>query len=560
MAKRRGARTSARTVRPTPAAMSEVPPSARRDLAWAAGLVLLAWMHRLVFLHSNRDLSWPYTFFYEGDSEAFFHYARALLAGELYDSGLPFHPPGFAWLLATVHTLVGAGERAARVPHAAVKSALALVGSLPVGLLYLLAWAYLGRTAALLGAALSIHHFGLYVLAIAPVSESLYLTLLLFCLLLWSRLDHPLAAPGRQPAGAGAALALGVLLGVLLGLLALTRAEGALVGALLGAAGLGGALWSGRQEGQGRRNRWKTLRPWLLPWLLVAAGWAMAVAPWTARNAVRIAEYNHGQGAQLAEPLPTFVPLTLYGPINLALANNPAARGGFSREALASGAGAPVLELRDPEHLRFFLHGDEMAWAWITAHPGDFARLVARKWGHFLGAWRLGWTQWDWPGGLKGVRRPVDVFVPDSGAALWLAPPLVLLGLALCLSTPGGPRRWAILVLLLAGAGLATTALFFGYARLGLLLVPFGLTLAGAALAWLGAGVARHHGRKGWRFALEPSDPRRRLLLALGIAAALLLVLELWGATTDRNFRATGSGVGGYINRDEAVYLEPIPH
>ncbi|HEV2845411.1 MAG TPA: hypothetical protein VG477_11240, partial [Thermoanaerobaculia bacterium] len=76
----------------------------RSDLLWAAGLTLLAWLHRLAFLRSNRDWSWPYTIFYEGDSEVFFDYARALLNGRLYDNGIPFHPPGFAWVLAVIHT------------------------------------------------------------------------------------------------------------------------------------------------------------------------------------------------------------------------------------------------------------------------------------------------------------------------------------------------------------------------------------------------------------------------------------------------------------------------
>jgi dolichyl-phosphate-mannose-protein mannosyltransferase len=528
------------------------------DWGCAAGLTLLAWAHRLIFLRANRDFAWPYTFFYEGDSETFYRHARALLAGELYDSGLPFHPPGFPWLLAGVHALLGAGAGASRVPHAAVKTVLALLGSLAVGLLYLLARRYVGRTAALLGALLCVYHFGLYVLAIAPVGESLYLTLLTAALLLWSGLEHPLAAPEALPGGRGGAPRRGLALGLLLGALALTRAEGALVGGLLGGVGLLGALRrrGGDEAGRTRRER-------LLPWVLVAAGWILAVGPWTWRNAVRIADFNRRMSGQLAEPLPTFVPLTIYGPINLALANNPRARGSFSREGLTSAAGSPALDFTQPEHLRFVLHGDEMAWEWIRAHPGGFARLAARKWGLFLGAWRLGWTQWDWPGGLRGVRRPVDVFVPDSAAACWLGPPLALLGLALCLATPGGPRRWALLVLLLAAAGLATTALFFGYARLGLLLAPFGLVLAGAALAWLGRLAATRGAARA--FHLEPGapsgGPARRLLLALGLAAAALLALELHGVAEHRNFRATGTTAGGagYLNPDDTVYLEPIP-
>ncbi|HYN20517.1 MAG TPA: glycosyltransferase family 39 protein, partial [Thermoanaerobaculia bacterium] len=190
----------------------------RIDLWIAAGLTLLAWVQRLVFLRSNRDFAWPYTFFYEGDSETFYLYARALLEGRLYDEGIPFHPPGFAWFLAGIHTLLGAGEAGARVPHLAVKSIMALLGSVAIGLLYLLVRPYLGRTVALIVSLLSLYHFGLYVLSIAPVTESLYLALLLLSLLIWTRrLEHPLAVPEeeRKPGSVGWSLLLGLLLGAL---------------------------------------------------------------------------------------------------------------------------------------------------------------------------------------------------------------------------------------------------------------------------------------------------------------------------------------------------------
>ncbi|HEX9668635.1 MAG TPA: glycosyltransferase family 39 protein, partial [Thermoanaerobaculia bacterium] len=238
------------------------------DLGVALGLTLLAWAHRAAFLFSNRDWSWPFTVFYEGDSEAFYRYARALLAGKLYDEGVPFHPPGFAWLLAAVQTLVGAGDPADRVPHLAVRLILALVASAAVGLLYLLARPYLGRGVALAGAALTLYHFGSYVLAVAPVSEGPYLTLLLLCLLLWSRrMEHPLAAPqeGGELKGRWVHA---LLLGALLGFLALTRVEGALVALLLVGVGLWG--WLRGRRGPGPR---------LAPWALVAAGWLLAVAP-----------------------------------------------------------------------------------------------------------------------------------------------------------------------------------------------------------------------------------------------------------------------------------------
>ncbi|HEX9940918.1 MAG TPA: glycosyltransferase family 39 protein [Thermoanaerobaculia bacterium] len=527
-------------------------PGVRADPLWALGLTLLAWAHRLAFLRSNRDWSWPYTMFYEGDSETFFDYARALLDGRLYDNGIPFHPPGFAWVLAAVHTLVGAGPGETRVPYFAVKVVVALIGSLPVGILYLLVKPYLGRAVALVAALLCAWHFGLYVIGVAPVTEGTYLTVLMLCLLIWSRhREHPLAVPDAVPGGWKSAL----LLGLLLGFLALIRAESVLIAAILAGAGLLGSALRGRPREQGG-HAGPPLRG-LRPWLLVGLGWVLAVAPWTVRNAVRLSEMNERLAGQLAEPLPTFVPLTIYGPVNLALANNPRADGTFSREFLASQAQSGVLDLTNPQHLEFIFHGDRIARQWILANPGDFARLVLRKWSLFFSAWKLGWTQWDWPGGLNGVRQPVDVFTPDSGAGYGLGPPLAILGLLCCLATAGGPRRWAAIVLLLTAAGMATTGLFFGYVRHGLLLLPFWLTLAAAALVWIGERLVNRTSG----FTLTPIDPPRRLLQLLGSIAIVLLLLEIWGAGANRNYQATGTTVPGqtYLDRDQPVYLKVLP-
>ncbi len=541
-----------------PAGAQEEPSSreGRRDLLWALGLTLLAWFHRLAFLRSNRDWDWPFTIFYEGDAEAFYRTARALLARELYDNGIPFHPPGFPFILAVVHSLVGAGGPNAVVPHALVKAILALAGSLSIGLLYLLVRPYLGRTAALLAALLGLYHFGLYVLSIAPVSEGLYLVLLLLALLVWSRrLDHPLAVPELHPGGRRGGRRWALLLGLLLGALCLTRAEGMLVAALLVGTGLAGSL--GKHP---LPHRTPPLR-----WALVALGWVLVVGPWTLRNFAEIRAFEARQAGRLAEPLPKLVPVTIYGPLNLALANWDGADGTFSRRLLTSHSSAPTLDLADPEHLRLVLHGGTVAADWILGHPGDYARLVGRKWGIYLRAWELGWTQWDWPGGLSGQRLPVDVFLPEALASRqlpWVMWPLAAVGLLACLRTPGGPRPWAFVVLLLLAAGLATTALFFGYVRQGILFLPFGFTLVAVGavkLAGLAQALIRRTGA--WRTGLTPTDPSRRLLAALGVAALVLLGLEAWGMGAHRNYKATGSTVAGerFLNRDDRVFLAPIP-
>ncbi len=513
----------------------------------ALGLTLLAFVHRLAFLYSNRDREWPFTLFYEGDSETFFRFARAILRGEVYDSGIPFHPPGFAYFLAGVHQLLGAGADAAKIPHLEVKTVLAFVGALAVGLVYLLVRPYLGRPVALLTALFCLYHFGLYVISIAPVSEGLALTLLLLALLLWSRaLEHPLAAPGAKPAG-WRRLVAGAVLGILLGGLALVRAETLLLALTLVAVGVAGWAWRRRQDGVTARQLW--------PWGLAVLGFIAALTPWTLHNARQLEAANQRLAGGLAEPLPTFVPLTLYGPLNLALANHAGADGTFSPDLLASLGRSGQLQLTDPEHLELLLHGERRAFAWIRENPGAWAALVVRKWSLYFRALSFGFTQWNAPAGLTGTRRPVDVMTPHSRIVLWLLAPLALAGLGLCVHLPGNPRRWAVLVTLLTLLGLFTSALFFGYARLGLLLVPLWMSLVAAALA---AGIQAAAQRRP-ALVLPDSFPRS-VVMSIAVLAALLLTVELMGIHAERNFRATGTTLPGSqkLNRDLPIELEPI--
>jgi hypothetical protein len=155
---------------------------------------------------------------------------------------------------------------------------------------------------------------------------------------------------------------------------------------------------------------------------------------------------------------------------------------------------------------------------------------------------------------LNGTRRPVDVFTPHSGAGWGLGLPLAVLGLICCLATPGAPRRWLAVVLFLTLAGMITTGLFFGYVRQGLLVLPFWLTLMASTLVWIGERITKRTSG----FTLNPVDPPRRLLQALGGLAALLLVLELSGIDANRNFLATGTTLPGqkYLDRDQPMSLQ----
>ena len=520
--------------------------STRRDAGIAALLWALAFAHRMFFLASNIDRSWGFTIFYEGDSETFYNFARSILAGVPYDGGIPFHPPLWPFVLSRIHMLVGAGAMDAQVPHLAVKACTAAIGSLVVPLLYVLLLRYFSRAIALASALVATYSFGLYMISIAPVSESLYLVLLLTSCLLLTSLVHPLSPAGnvdvseehasrrkpkreKQSHESGRRWLLASTLGIAFGLLSLTRAEGVLVVALFLLLGL---------VGSGRR---------FATWGVVALGFALVLLPWTIRNARALDAVNAKFASQMAQPLPTFVPITAYGPLNFALANNEAAEGPFSRTALTSRSDAATLEVTDPQHLDFLLHGYRIGFDWIRSHPGDFVGLVLRKWTIFFQAGSLGWTQWDVPGGLDGVRRPVDLFVPDSKIAMWILFPLVLFGLARTYLDGGTARRWCLLTLVLSGAGLISTGLFFGYARLGVIVLPFWIASAVAGIASVLRGCAR---------SLED----RRLRWAWLVPVIALFLLEAWGATGDRNFRATGTQAEGatHLNPHDTMHLEVI--
>lgn len=533
----------------------------KTDLRWAFALTILAFAHRAAFLFSNQDARWGFSLFYEGDAEVFHGYARALLAGRPFDGGVPFHPPGFPAFLAFVYRMVGAGDATAAVPHGTVRLVMALVGSLSVGLTFLLARPYLGRVAAAAGAALSAYSFALYVIHLSPVSEVLFQLVLVLALLAFTRgLAHPLSAPAPPPVrsrragpeepGPAHPVWMGLVTGALLGVLALVRAEGIFLAAVVLVIGAL-AAWRGRSPSR-RRS--------ILPWLAVAGGLLLVIGPWTIRNANRLAEINRQLGPALAEPLPTFVPLTLYGPLNLALANHPDADGTFSRAILADRSGTGNLDLKDPEHLEMFLHGDRMAWAFARAHPGAFLSVVVRRWGLSLSVLEHGFTQWSIPGGHAGVRNPVDMMVPHGVGALWLTVPLVLAGALLAFrgrglaaeggaGGVGGGRRFVLLTGLVTLQLLAATGLFFGYARLAAIYLPLWFALGGVTLAFMGRAL-------GERVAAVLRIARPRTAL---VAAAVLLAIAVWGATGERRFDTFGTPLPGQarLNPNHPVRIAP---
>jgi hypothetical protein len=93
-------------------------------------------------------------------------------------------------------------------------------------------------------------------------------------------------------------------------------------------------------------------------------------------------------------------------------------------------------------------------------------------------------TGYGLPAGIAGVRRAVDLVVPDGAlAVIWRLAVLaaVLLGLR-----AGRGRSALVPWLLFAASKVVVTALFFGYARQGATVIPVVALLTGlAAERWL---------------------------------------------------------------------------
>ena len=133
--------------------------------------------------------------------------------------------------------------------------------------------------------------------------------------------------------------------------------------------------------------------------------------------------------------------------------------------------------------------GDRIAWSWILGNPGAFASLAVAKWGLMFDSLRLGFTQWNAPAGLTGSRRPIDPLRPDCvpGPLVHRAAPRAGGG-----AGRRGRRRRPPLAGgggLVTGCNLVVVALFFGYARFGVMVLPFWYSLIGLAIAGLGSRV-----------------------------------------------------------------------
>lgn len=542
--------------------MRAAPPSATPapDGGWRVSLALfaLALAVRLLYWQATPDRTWPYSVAFKGDAPVWLQYAQDLQRGLPVDLDLPIHPPGAGYLTAALWNGTAAGV-------GFVRFAWVAMGALVVLALHRALLRTFPATVAAAAAGYAAVATGLVVLSSSINNETPYLLLVAASFAVLCGVDLP--AGRLRPA----------LWGLLNGLACLVRVEHALFLALW-LAWLG---WRGRAEP--RRTALSlafaagvcllALAPWHLhAWSSLARfqdqpvppgpedaglrGLEAALAPlaWDAGasaellrvpafarrtsglfvaatvahrggSVVRAEDFAVLQDAYgyVPRPLPRHPFVSIYGPLNFALANDPSATGGFSTAPLDAMpplrpspdrfppalVGPPPRELSFvyPPHLRLVNEGYRVGLAHIAADPARFGSLAARKLAIFWSGAASGLTGYGVPAGAAGIRRAVDMVAPDG----WPAAVFAIALLAVCVWGALLARGRAAIVpwLLFLASKLAVTIAFFGYARQGAAVVPVVALLV--ALAFLRATRA-------W--------PPARTRNALAAAAAACLLLE----------------------------------
>jgi hypothetical protein len=479
--------------------------------------------------------------FYQGDARAFLAYASHLVAGVPFDNGVPFHPPGWPFVLSLFFRAMGFAPLDGRAADPGlVKLFVATISGLTVGLTTVVA-ARVGGTGAMLAVALlGTFHFGHVVQGGVPTSEPLYGLMVVLALLLTARWIQVESARPRDRSGSAAeirrACASG-LLGVLGGFTTLVRAE-----FLACALVLGFLLWrSSTRTGSSRLADGAYI-----------FGLCLALAPTTLWHWQSVSAFNASRAGRIAGPLPRLAPVTSYGAFNFAMANHADADGGPNRDHPLLVAESPSddsipseagLDFASPAAYELYVHGYQIGLRWLLDNPGDGLALAWRKAAMTSGVFAYGYLQDNIPAGVDGTRRRVDQLDP-SRRLLWP------IHVALVMCGAWQLRRRRDDRLLLAGPLLAlasSSLMFFGYVRLGVAYLPIFWILQGTAL---GALASRVKASETWR---------RRVPALVLLTAALLLVVEAAGTRRPRLATLDGPrDADGAIVHDETLEVRRV--
>lgn len=350
-----------------------------------------------------------------------------------------FRPPGFPFVLAAIYM---ASDPLPVDRWLAARALQALVGTLAVGLLGIVAAQIWGRRTALVTMGLGGVYLPLVVLGGSLITEPLMVTLMLGAIA--ATLAH---RESRHP------MRWIALAGLLAGLATLTRSNGAIL--LLP---LAFATWTLRPR--------RSVRSLARPLLLVAVA-AATVLPWTVRNAVALDDFV---------PVTTEVGSAFAGTYNDRAREDPVRPGAWRPPARLREL-APIV--RDPdltessEARRLVRHGLE----YMADHPGYVLEVGARNTGRLTGL--EGGADW-WRFTARTISS-TDAAGDAAAVCFFLFAALAVVGAFLPATRRAPPWLWAIpLVFWLS------VILLVGETRFRAPIDPFVVLLAAVALtsAW----------------------------------------------------------------------------
>ncbi|HJR58457.1 MAG TPA: hypothetical protein VJ813_03630 [Vicinamibacterales bacterium] len=467
--------------------------------------------------------------FLVGDARAYHDYAAHLIAGRRFDNGVPFHPPGWAFVLAGIFRLAGFDPLNGSPANPAILKALVGTQSgVTVALAALLANRVAGRGAMLATGVWGSVHFGHMALGTVPSNETLYGLAVVIVLLTAHRLHDKTSPDPTRSREYGVA----ALLGVAAGAAALVRAEFLAACVLIGAW-----LWWTRKGAMSLR--------FMSAYLL---GLLVALGPAAAANWRSIAAFNERNAAKLPGPLPRWAPVTSYGAFNFAIANHPESDGGPNndhplleaaslqeKELLAEGG----LNLATPSVHRLYVDGYSIGSSWMVHNPADAAALLIEKGRRALGALAHGVLYDNFPAGVDGTRRRVDLVDPDSRVLLPVSFALLAAGMWMLRRRPDAwPLYAAMATLALSTLG------FFGYVRLTAAYLPVIWVFQSAAVSALAASLPM------------PRAVRRRPGLAVVLLMMTLAAVSIGSLSSRRAVEIDGPrGFDGQVIVDETVRI-----
>lgn len=493
-------------------------------------LFFLALVLRILFLLATPDADGPYSPWYIGDTPTWLDYAQAIQTSRPFDLGLPMRPPGVAYLVAAVWNgqesgflflklfwaflgaVMVAGLYTAVLRSFGLKTAVvsALIAAASTSLLILstslnneIPYLLLLMTSFILWEPIR-HRPRLRILffwsalhglaCLIRVEHLLFFALVsAYLVWAWSRLPEGQGGWNRSLGRAAIMLSLFILpilpwqLHIFEQIERFNRepspANQATEQAYLQLEqALSGLRWTEEADREKAALPAFCRRPISN---FITATVALRGGTEVTGESFRIIEEAFGS---YPEPIDAYPFVAIYGGLNFHLANNPRATGGFSLAPLEAppplaggpsqypgfliaGLPPPELALTYPPHLQIVNHGYRLGRDWILNHPGDYLSLAWNKLRIFWAGATLGLTGYNLPLGLSGVRRPVDLVVPDNGpgVVLWR-----WAGLAMVLAGLWAGRREEALIpwLLLLATKIVTTLGFFGYAREGAVVFP----------------------------------------------------------------------------------------